>query len=262
MSNLKFPSEADLLSCLASCSSKGNQTKYVSRDGKWFFKSNFYYQGRYWRDDLVECIASQLAQQGFKFPNCDVLRQYSVSRFGTYGTLSRSFLKPTEQFISFDRIQRVLGIQVPLYRGLDTFKAILDVYASYFHLDALDFLLTQSLLDFLVGNEDRHMHNFGVIRTRTGYRLHPCYDFGLGMFEHDRVYEDFKFRDKLVRMRFKTFSVNQANLIKSLCSEYSKLGTLVRSLVVKPSEFRFPSVAAETYLRHACILLGVRLCND
>lgn len=262
MAKLIFPTERELVPLLNSSSSKGNQRKYVSKDKHWFYKQNLYYQGVYWRDDLVECVASQLATAGFKLANCAVLKQYSVQRFGQYGTFSKQFLKGNEQFVSFNRLLQLYGLQIPYNQGIETFKFILSVYEQYCHLDATDFLLTQCLLDYLVGNEDRHIHNFGVIKCETGYRLHPCFDFGMGMFEHDFCFKEYKFKDKLPLMQFKTFDTSQERLISGLLPCYPQLQRVLDKKVVQPSQFKFPSVDAETYLRYACIRLGVPVCND
>lgn len=263
MPSSRFPGESELVPIDLTSASKGNQEKYTSKDGKWYYKQNFYYQNRYWRDDLVECIASDLAMLGFKLPNCSVLQQYSAIRFGHHGVFSQNFLNPAEQYISFERITQMKNIQVPYYAGLETFKRVLDVYENQLRLDALDFLLTQCLLDYLVGNEDRHTNNFGAIKTAAGtLRLHPCFDFGLGMFEHDLIYDDYKFRDKLDHMQFRTFDTSQKRLILQLVKTYPQMQQILSNIVVQPSKFQFPSVAGETYLRHACVTLGVRICND
>ena len=52
-----------------------------------------------------------------------------------------------------------------------------------------DYLIVMAIIDFLIGNEDRHLNNFGVLTDDSTYRLLPLFDFGLGLFEHDRRYE-------------------------------------------------------------------------
>ncbi|MCM1180365.1 MAG: hypothetical protein NC347_08930 [Clostridium sp.] len=44
-------------------SSKGAQRKWLSGDKKFLIKEQFYYQLRYWNDDLVEVIASSIGKQ-------------------------------------------------------------------------------------------------------------------------------------------------------------------------------------------------------
>lgn len=257
-----FPAENELKRISTGTASKGNQPKYVSIDGIWYFKENLFYQDRYWRDDLVEVVASNLAHKGFTCGTAQVLTQYSDYRFGTYGTFSRNFAQPDEEFIPFYRLLRNNNFDITFNKGLDTFLQICEMYSLFCNLDATDFLLTQTVLDFLVGNEDRHTSNFGVLFNGDSYRLHPCFDFGLGMFEHDRMYEEYKFRDKVEHMQFKTFGSNQMVLIEQLKKRYHNYFTHISHLCVKPSEFKFPSVDAETYLRNACIRLEVSLCND
>lgn len=257
-----YPSEKDLLSISIISSSEGNQRKYISRDGNWYYKQCFYYQERFWRDDLVEVIASYLGRKYISLPDCEVLQQSSALRFGHHGVFSHNFLCSDEQYIPFGRILSANSIDIRLNAGIDTFNDILSVYENCCGIDATDFLIVQTLLDYLVGNEDRHLHNFGVIRSPKGYRLHPVFDFGLGMFEHDRLYEDYKFRDKLELIRFKTFGASQVELIGILAEKYPSEFKRLTSWSLHPSEFTFPSVHAETYLRYACGRVGVEICND
>ena len=49
----------DMLQLSTASSSKGNQRKWLTRDGR-YVKEQFFYQGKYWRDDLVEIIASSV----------------------------------------------------------------------------------------------------------------------------------------------------------------------------------------------------------
>ena len=94
-----FPCEKDLIAIVTRASSQGNQLKFISKNGDWYYKRNLVYQGRVWRDDLVECTASKLASLGFKLPNCEVLNQYSVSRFNGNGTFSKNFLNQASSLL-------------------------------------------------------------------------------------------------------------------------------------------------------------------
>ena len=257
-----FPAEQELLKLSVGSASKGNQFKYISKDKNWYYKGNLFYQNKYWRNDLVEVIASTLSDIGFNCNNTQVLNQYSVERFGIHGVFSPNFAREGEEFIPFERLLHTYNFDITLNKGLDTFLQIADAYYTLCDIDATDFLLTQALLDFLVGNEDRHTNNFGILYKDGEYSLHPCFDFGLGMFEHDRIYEDYKFRDKLSIMQFKTFGLNQYSLILELRKRYPDFFTEISKLQVKPSDFKFPSTDGETYLRNACIKLEVSICND
>lgn len=257
-----FPSEKDLISITSFESSEGNQKKYISKNREWYYKCCFYYQGKFWRDDLVEVIASTIGNKYVTSSDCETLQQYSVSRFNSNGVFSRNFLRDDEEYIPFGRLLAVNDLEIPLGKKLTTFRSIVDVYDKLCGVDATDFLLVQSFLDFLVGNEDRHLYNFGAIKTTTGYRLHPLFDFGLGMFEHDRLYEDYIFREKLEHMHFKTFGESQFELIRELMDEYPSTFSRFTQWELHPSEFVFPSVHAETYLRNACGRVGITVCND
>lgn len=256
-----FPPESELQTIDILGSSKGNQKKYRSLDSTWYFKQNFYYQHKFWRDDLVEVIASQLGNIYMPIDNCEVLQQFSAYRFGHYGVFSRNFLKASESYVPFSRLCESNSIEIPLNAGIKTFDAILSVY-KLCQLDATDFLIVQSLLDYLVGNEDRHLNNFGVVQTPEAFRLHPLFDFGLGLFEHDRLYEDYIFKDKLERIRFKTFGARQYELIQQLQQRYPERLSRLLDWTLQPHKFKFPSIHAESYLRYTCGKVGIRICND
>lgn len=257
----RLPMESELQSIDISGSSKGNQRKYRSLDSNWYFKQNFYYQDKFWRDDLVEVIASQLGNIYMTIDNCEVLQQFSDYRFGHHGVFSRNFLDDSESYIPFSRLCESNSIEIPLNKGIETFDAIRRVY-ELCQLDATDFLIVQSLIDYLVGNEDRHLNNFGVIQTSEGFRLHPLFDFGLGMFEHDRLYEDYTFKEKLEHVRFKTFGSNQYELIQQLQQRYPNEFSRLLNWTLQPSKFNFPSIHAESYLRYTCGKVGIKICND
>lgn len=257
-----FPKEEDLVSLSLAGSSKGNQRKYISKNREWYYKQNFYYQNKFWRDDLVEAIASLIGNKYVTLSDCETLQQFSVLRFGKNGVFSRNFLKENEEYIPFGRLLSVNNIDIHLNQKLDTFRSILHVYEEVCNIDATGFLIVQSFIDFLVGNEDRHLYNFGVIKASIGYRLHPIFDFGLGMFEHDRLYDDYNFRDKLEHMRFRTFCKSQFEFILELMNEYPGIFSRLTQWQLHPSEFTFPSNHAETYLRNACGKVGIVVCND
>ena len=62
----------DLLSLQLDTTSKGNQRKWYDTTNRLYIKEQLYYQEKYWRDDLVEIIAYELAKQMF-FDKNDII---------------------------------------------------------------------------------------------------------------------------------------------------------------------------------------------
>ena len=60
-------SSADLVEGSVGTSSKGNQRKWRTRDGRYYIKECFSYQGKNWRDDMVELVATTYAQQPHRY---------------------------------------------------------------------------------------------------------------------------------------------------------------------------------------------------
>lgn len=259
---VNFPLEHDLIQLSFCSSSKGNQSKFISRDSKWYYKQCFYYQNRFWRDDLVEVIASQIGEKYANIPGVTVLKQYSEVRFNSNGVFSENFLADGEQFITFNKLISTHNFEIQFNRGIQTFNEIIEAYHKLCGIDATNYMLVQAFIDYLVGNEDRHTGNFGVIAYKHNYRLPPLFDFGLGMFEHDRLYEDYIFKDKVEHMQFKTFGKSQLALVQDLAVKYPNIFNRLISRQLRQSEFKFPSGHAETYLRHACGKVGIEVCND
>ena len=60
---LKVFKTSDLLGLQCGSTSKGNQMKWYDSKNDFYIKAQFYFQDKFWRDDLVECIAAQLGKQ-------------------------------------------------------------------------------------------------------------------------------------------------------------------------------------------------------
>ena len=52
------------------------------------------------------------------------------------------------------------------------------------------------MADLLLLNEDRHYNNLGLLYTDSGsFGVAPLFDFGLGLFEHGKIYENKSLKD-------------------------------------------------------------------
>lgn len=241
-------------------SSKGNQRKWYDKEKGIYVKEQFFYQGRYWKDYLVEVVASEIGQQ---LPQrcAQVLRQSVCKITDTnrmmYGVCSKDFASNVS-YVSFKRILDAAGLYYDAKASIDEkWCFVLETIRNKCNLDYTDFLITMTLIDYLVGNEDRHINNFGVLQGSMGFAVPPLFDFGLGLFEHDLKYEDVPFRECLSLMNAKPFDVNNQNVIDYVKKRYDLVQYLPKKLNL--SAVRIPSAKAGSYLRNRCMKLGIAL---
>ena len=238
-----------------SSTSKGNQRKWFADDI--YVKECFYYQGRFWKDNLVECIASEI---GKSLTNEIPVLEYGLAQIyengrKTEGCYSRNFCLPGEKHISFQRLMDSENIHLDF--GADykeRYQFVVENMEIITGLPCREYINTMILLDYLVGNEDRHFNNFGVLYMNGRYRLGPLFDFGLGLFEHDDKYEGKSFRTCLELMESKPFSADNELIMDYIlknwdpCIKHIDLGDCL-----------IPSPKAGSYIRNRCMHLGIEL---
>lgn len=251
----------DLQSLQLESTSKGNQRKWFSASADVFVKEQFFYQGKYWKDNLVEVIASSIGAQMNLF-GVEVLRQdvcqVVEGTKTTFGVFSPKF-GAGKRFISYKRLLDMNGLFFDESASIESkWDSVLKNVKIVTGLEYSNYLLVMSLIDYLVGNEDRHLNNFGVLFSDdTSFSMAPLFDFGLGLFEHDRIYEDRPFRECVKKMQCKPFSANNQKLIDWLSKQYDLRKFFHGSLDLSRCEI--PSPKAGSYLRNRCMALGIEL---
>lgn len=260
---LKVFKTSDLLGLQCGSTSKGNQMKWYDSKNDFYIKSQFYFQDKFWRDDLVECIAAQLGKQLYlSDKKVQVMEQLPCKidlGYNTiYGVYSKNFCNKDEVFIPFSRILNAKKIQFPYSSSIDTKWAfVLNTLNNLTQTDCSDYLLVMSLLDFLVGNEDRHISNFGVIYYNGDFRISPLFDFGLGLFEHDRKYENLPLKQCISKMECKPFARHNEDLIAFISSEYTIQEYLPDKFDLTGIEL--PSLKASSYILNRAKMLNVEV---
>lgn len=253
--------ESDIISLQTASTSKGNQPKWYHKDSDLYIKAQFYYQNKYWRDDLVEIIASVIGSQlNLSDKNVSVLDQYpctiELAGQSMYGVYSKNFCKKEERYLSFQRIMDLNELDYPFTASIGAkWDFVIDNIKQICQLDYSDYLIVMSIIDFLVGNEDRHLNNFGLLTDENSYKLVPLFDFGLGLFEHDRRYEGLPLRECIKKMECKPFHHNPSKVI-----DYIKCRYPLENYLPSKISFRdciFPSAKATSYLLNRCRYLGI-----
>lgn len=242
-------------------SSKGNQRKWYSEEDNYFIKEQFFYQGKFWKDNQVEVIASVIASQMNLF-EVSVLQQQACDiidgGYVTHGVYSKMFGE-NKRFVSYKRLLSVNNQYFDQNTPIaDKWVSVIQNVKSCTGLDYVNYLLVMSLLDYLVGNEDRHLNNFGVMQDDSGrFSLAPLFDFGLGLFEHDRVYEGMPFRECVKKMQCKPFNRDNQKVIDWLKDQYDLQQFFNGAIDL--TECEIPSAKAGSYLRNRCRYLGLEL---
>lgn len=246
----------------ASSSSKGNQSKWYDPKSRSFIKKAFDYQGRIWKDYLCEKIAVEIGSQ-LDMSVADTepcLIQDGDTE--VIGSISSNFLNDYEQFISFQRLLNMAQYDVTSkhYRDMSVTERILsavEVYDRYCKVDARQYLYEMICLDFLIGNEDRHHNNFGVIRTPEGYRLPPHFDNGLSLFEHDTKYMGVPLHVCIRKMKGKPFSTDLKKAYVAATQLFKDCSLRVASIDL--SSCLFPSSNGIDYIKYAAGEMGLAI---
>lgn len=112
-----------------------------------------------------------------------------------------------------------------------------------------------TIIDFLVGNEDRHFFNFGTLYDGNNYKVAPLFDFGLGLFEHDVYYKNLTLEQCITKMSKKPFHDWDAAL-----NYFASVVVLPKQTSVQISKKLLPNLLAESYLCYSCKQLGIEVC--
>ena len=180
--------DKNIIKLESSSSSKGNQSKYYDTINRRYIKEQFMYQGIKWKDYIVENLSYIIGKQlntDIKIIKQDIVQLSN----GNYGVRSDDFAID-KQRISIAKITNINNIYDKLDKPDLVFNQLLQVYTDI-GIDineAKNYLYVMIILDFILGNEDRHYNNMGIILDNGKYTISPLFDFGLGLFEHDSRY--------------------------------------------------------------------------
>lgn len=245
-----------------STSSKGNQRKWS--DGHIWVKAAFEHEGQFWKDYLVEIIAADIGDQlGFHVvPQGLAVIQLADDR-EHMGCWSFDFLPENYSFLSFYHLLKAHDLvrdydkmtkqQPPLVQ----FQATVGLLRDITGLDFTGYLTEMVVLDFLVGNEDRHINNFGVLwcAETDEYAVAPLFDQGLGLFEHDPVYSRLTLTEAIRKMRGQPFNRNLQKVVDAVDLTILSL----QGKTIDVSALTFPNSLALPYLKFTAAHLGIEV---
>lgn len=263
--------DSEVVKLTIGSTSRGNQPKYKTLDGKFYIKSRFLYGHHLWKDNLVEVIASQYAHCCKLPEGVNVVKQgicelgaddcsYSEA-FDLDGSSFIAFSRTLEEGSEFDDLAFKCSRSGDMYSW---FSLVRDYYSECVGSDQSIYLATMMLLDLIVANEDRHLSNFGYLRGAATRVLRPSvlFDFGLGLCEHDsRYYEDMPLSRALKKIRLKPWDAKVTTVADFLEDKYSTLVSDTLPSVVNLKDYVFPSNLAREYFQWVNERLGVRVVS-
>ncbi len=221
----------------------GYQMKALSKDRRWFVKSQAVIGGELMDDWAVELIASDFCKQ-LSIP-CIEQRRCEISYAGKRydAVYSQNFELDGYSFISFERLLERQGlssndeefIKLNAIEKLKWCAKKLSVGGNLPYESAEKYMLDMALIDCLIGNVDRHTKNFGLFfnAESSRYEIPLIFDNGMGLFEHDRYKNSYMcFEDAMRNVYVSPYGEDPFDMIKmldteyDLISKYPKLSTL------------------------------------
>lgn len=248
----------ELVQYTLSSSSKGNQEKFLTKDNKYFVKTPFQYQNVQWKDCLVELLAEELISGLHITTHTIGQKECTVAGISGICVYSKNFSNEDMDFLTLKRLLDREDEQYPINAFTDyKFNFIAEQFRRI-EVDAEQYLYDMLLVDTLIGNEDRHLNNIGVAQTKEGYKVAPLFDFGLGLFEHDRRYIGVTLEQAIDKMECKPFSTNPIANANWLLRNYPQRKQL-QGIQVVLSKRLVPNNLAKEYLDYMLPMFGIEV---
>ncbi|MEJ9280882.1 HipA domain-containing protein [Ureibacillus thermosphaericus] len=161
-------------------------------------------------ENTGEAWAEKVSSEIGKLLGLSIMEVHLAVRQNIHGVLAKKFTTGTEE----------------LYEGGDLITTVVEDFNRY-KLDNYSFeniskalaelqldkdFIVIPIFDALIGNQDRHCDNWGIIATRTDYRLAPIYDNGASL--------GFQLKEERIKMMFKDQKMFEAFTNRS----YSLIG--------------------------------------
>lgn len=190
----------------------GYQPKYLIENGRKFLKIQCILDSTLRDDWRVEEIASEICRQ----LNIYSVRQTpcTIAIDGKYrhGVVSDNFEKEGYKFVSFEKLLEMHGLtsNCEEFNNADAMGKINFIVNNIVRFTKIpEFIVIQYLfdmvtVDLLVLNQDRHTRNFGIFKNipHNRYEVALLFDFGMGLFENNTIFDDLYTLDKCMRYSY------------------------------------------------------------
>lgn len=211
-------------------STDGFQPKFLVESNRKFIKVQCELQKTLrddWRvEDIATRICKQLGIPCIEQTPCrvDIITNKIVKQ--RLGVISDNFETYGYNFVSFQRLlERFNDSETQKYSLLttnDKIRFIVDCihYVTKIpKINILHYVYNMVTIDLLVLNQDRHFKNFGVFYDNNSncYQIWKLFDFGMGLFENDTVYDDLKDLKECLRYSYiEPFGEDPIDLVRQL----------------------------------------------
>ncbi len=237
--------------------SAGNQEKWRNKYTGAFIKAA-YISDVECKDYLVEAIGTRICEQinypEFRYAEYEVC-EYELNGINYMGCYSPNFLEKNEELVSFYTLLSQRGVSWP--NGNDTirkYSCLSNLYMQLCEQNPVKYLSALFIVDYLVGNIDRHLRNFTFIHDvrKDVFSFGPAFDFGRGMFEGDIEFSDLPVAKRLSKLHYMPFQTQFDTALKTYSAQYDLSSLLPTELDL--SGLEFPS-------RDGKVLLGFQAKN-
>jgi len=201
--------------------SKGNQIKWY-KNGVWYKADYLGYEG------LAEHICSALlkASNVKSFVEYEIIVINETEGKDSYlGCKSNNF-PLTGVFHSVESLLHRLPDKYNVFlEPRQTLKAsVYDFCAGiekYFYVDIIGDIIEMLAFDFIVGNEDRHLINFGLVENEDRFVFAPLFDHGLSLLSDMKSDAQYTCIDEIVYKPFDHLRKGGHGLDSILCRPLS-----------------------------------------
>lgn len=209
----------------------GYQLKALSRDRRFFVKSQASISGVLMNDWAVELLASDICEQLLipcvKQHECEFVYGDHVYK----GVYSNNFELDGYTFISFERLIERMGLsskdsEFIRLSAIDKMKWCAEKLSIAGDLDyerTFKYMLDLAVVDCLIGNIDRHTKNFGLFYNTFSekYEIPLIFDNGMGLFENDGYRDNYSSYDAaMMNVYVAPYGEDPFDMMKLLMKEY------------------------------------------
>lgn len=187
----------------------GYQLKALSKDRRFFVKSQAAMGTELMDDWAVELIADDLCEQ-LQIPHVHQEEcRFIYAEREWKAVFSKNFELDGYTFISFERLLERMGlsskdsefVHLNAIEKLKWCAHRLSQAGNLSYDECQKYMLDMAVLDCILGNVDRHTRNFGLFyNTIEGcYEIPLVFDNGMGLFEHDSYRKQYKSFEEAMR---------------------------------------------------------------
>jgi hypothetical protein len=192
-------------------------------------KSSQLYMFKIPRENTGEAWAEKVTAELGKLFGLSMMDVQLAIRQNVIGTVAKNFTVPTEEFFEGGDLITTIVEDFDRYK-LDNYT-LENIYRALSVFDLDDQFMMIPIFDALIGNQDRHCDNWGVIVSKSeSYRLAPIYDNGASLgfqLEEERI--KLMFKDKNMFEAYNKRSYSLIGIGDKKKPKYSELIPVIKN---------------------------------